>query len=78
MTTLLTALFIVLVLVVGSYGIAVIEQLLASGPRRVGAAFLLPLAAAMMLLRQEDVRLADFLANRFGRVYALQEQLRAA
>ncbi len=56
MNTFLTALFIVLVLVIGSYGIAVIEQLLASGPRRVGVAFLLPLAAAMMLLRQEDVQ----------------------
>ncbi len=29
-------------------------------------------------LRQEDVRLSDFLANRFGRVYAMDEMARAA
>ena len=29
-------------------------------------------------VKQEDVRLADFLGNRFGRVYALEELARAA
>ena len=29
-------------------------------------------------VRQEDVRLADFLANRFGRVYSMDELSKAA
>jgi saccharopine dehydrogenase-like NADP-dependent oxidoreductase len=29
-------------------------------------------------VRQEDVRLADFLANRFGRVYAMDDMSKAA
>ena len=54
MNMLLTALGILLVLLIGSYGIAVLEHLLVPDSRRF--AFWLPLAGALLLLRQEDRR----------------------
>ena len=62
MSALLTSLLILLGLCVGTYCIAVIQQLVLLGPRRVGAAFLLPLATAWKLLHQENLlpRHADY------------------
>lgn len=56
MNTLLTSLGILLVLLIGSYGIAVLEQLLVPSSHRIRVAFWLPLAGVLLLLRQEDVR----------------------
>ncbi|MBA2677242.1 MAG: NADH-quinone oxidoreductase subunit H [Ktedonobacteraceae bacterium] len=56
MNTFLTSLFILLVLLLGSYGIAIIELLLVPGSHRVRVAFWLPLAGALLLLRQGDVQ----------------------
>lgn len=53
MNTLATALLVLLGLLLGAYGIAVLERLIALGPRRAGAALVLPLAEAASLLRQE-------------------------
>ncbi|MDQ6659762.1 MAG: NADH-quinone oxidoreductase subunit H, partial [Chloroflexota bacterium] len=49
------SLLVLLGLLVGTYGIAVLQHLVILGPRRIGAAFQLPLANSIMLLRQENV-----------------------
>ena len=55
MNMLLTSLLVLLCLFVGAYGIAVLQLLLPPGPTRIGAAFTLPLAQAVFLLRQESL-----------------------
>lgn len=55
MSTLVTVLLVLAALLFGAYGVAVLEQLLALGPRRAGAALLAPLADAAELLREEDL-----------------------
>lgn len=49
------SLLVLLGLLIGTYCIAVLQQLVLRGPRRVGVAFVLPIANAVMLLRQENV-----------------------
>lgn len=56
MNNIALSLFVLFGLLVGTYCIAVLQQLVLLGPRRVGIAFLLPIADAIMLLRQENLR----------------------
>lgn len=56
MNDMIISLLVLLGLLLGSYCVAVIGHLVLLGPRHVGAAFLLPLADAILLLRQENLR----------------------
>jgi NADH-quinone oxidoreductase subunit H len=73
MNMILTALLVLLGLLIGVYCIAVMEQLLLLGPRRIGVAFALPIANALTLLRQENLvpRGADFFLFRSAPFIAL-------
>jgi len=73
MSVFITPLFVVCVLLVGTYFIAVIEQLLRLGLRSIGIALTLPLANAIRLLYQEDLtpRGADFFLFRSAPFIAL-------
>ena len=73
MTMLLTVLFVLLALFIGTYCIAVMQRLVWSNGRNVGAAFVLPVADAMMLLRQENLlpQNADFFLFRSAPFIAL-------
>lgn len=55
MNSVLSVLLVLLGLGVGTYGIAVLEQVAVLGPRRFGLALLSPLTEGIMLLRQEDM-----------------------
>src|SRR5712691_11739080 len=55
MNNLVISLLVLLGLGIGTYGIAVLQQLLDVGPRRMGLAFLLPISDAAVLLRQENL-----------------------
>ena len=55
MNNLVISLLVLLGLGIGTYGIAVLQQLLAPGPRRLGTAFVLPISDAAVLLRQENL-----------------------
>ena len=73
MNAFLVALATLAVLLVVTYALAVIDRLLALGPRGAGFALALPLAEAMSLLRQEDLtpRGADALLFRSAPLVAL-------
>lgn len=55
MNSLALSLLVLLGLLIGAYGIAVLQHLVLLGPRRIGMALQLPLAHAVLLLRQEDL-----------------------
>ena len=55
MNTFVISLLVWLGLGIGTYSIAVLQQLLAVGPRRIGSAFVLPISNAVGLLRQENL-----------------------
>ena len=55
MNILVISLLVLLGLGIGTYGIAVLQQLLLTGPRHFGAAFVLPITDAALLLRQENL-----------------------
>src|SRR6266567_4919783 len=55
MNTIVLALLVLICLLVGAYGMAVLQQLILLGPRRVGIALQWPIANALLLLRQEDL-----------------------
>jgi NADH-quinone oxidoreductase subunit H len=55
MNNLVISLFVLLGLCIGTYCIAVLQQLLTVGPRHIGTAILLPMSDAARLLRQEDL-----------------------
>ncbi len=55
MNIVLISLLLLLGLLLGAYCIAVMEQLLLVGPRRIGVALFLPIADALALLRQENL-----------------------
>jgi len=55
MNNVLISLLVLLGLLLGAYCIAVMEQLLLVGPRRIGVALFLPIADALALLRQENL-----------------------
>ncbi len=55
MNNVLISLLLLLGLLLGAYCIAVMEQLLLVGPRRIGVALFLPIADALALLRQENL-----------------------
>jgi len=55
MNNVLISFLVLLGLLLGAYCIAALEQLLLVGPRRIGAALLLPIADALALLRQENL-----------------------
>ncbi|MEO6890681.1 MAG: complex I subunit 1 family protein [Ktedonobacteraceae bacterium] len=55
MNTLAISLLVLFGVCIGTYGIAVLQHLLAVGPRHIGLAFTLPLRDAVMLLRQENL-----------------------
>src|SRR5712691_8132060 len=55
MNTLMTSLFVLLGVLIGSYCIAVLHYLVLLGPRRIGTALLLPGANAIALLRRENL-----------------------
>lgn len=67
-------------LLVGAYGVAVLERLIAFGPRRLGAAFALPLAEVATLLRDENLvpRAPDSLLFRSAPLLALAAVAMAA
>ncbi len=73
MNMILTALVVLLLLLIGTYCIAVMEQLLVLGPGGVAVALTLPIANALRLLRQEDLepRRADFFLFRSAPLIAL-------
>src|SRR5450755_4074973 len=73
MNSVLTVLLVLLGLCVGTYCIAVIQQLVLLGPRRVGAAFVLPVSHTLMLLQQENLvpRKADYFLFRSAPFIAL-------
>src|SRR6266571_3970477 len=56
MNNIALSLLVLVILLIGTYGIAVLQQLVLLGPRRVGDALLLPIANALMLLRRENLR----------------------
>ena len=62
MNSIVTGLLVLVGLLVGAYCIAVIQQLVLLGPRHTGAAFILPFARSLVLLRQENLvpRNADY------------------
>lgn len=55
MNNLIISLLVLAGLFIGTYGIAVLQQIVLVGPRRIWAALLLPAADAVMLLRQENL-----------------------
>jgi NADH-quinone oxidoreductase subunit H len=55
MSQFITALIVLGGLLLSAYGIVVLEQLVALGPRQIGTALALPLIEAAALLRQEDL-----------------------
>ena len=55
MSNFLAALWVLLGLLFGAYGMAVLERLILLGPRHLGSAFVLPLAEAAALLRDENL-----------------------
>src|SRR5712692_4157694 len=55
MNNLVISLLVLLGLGVGTYGIAVLQQVLLIGPRHLGSAFVLPIRDAAKLLRQENL-----------------------
>ncbi|MDQ6660928.1 MAG: NADH-quinone oxidoreductase subunit H [Chloroflexota bacterium] len=55
MNTLVISLEVFVGLLIGTYCIAVLQQLLLLGLRRAGTAFILPVAHAIVLLRQENI-----------------------
>jgi hypothetical protein len=55
MNNITPSLFVLLGLLIGTYCISVMHYLVLLGPRRIGAAVLLPGANAIALLRQENV-----------------------
>ncbi len=73
MNALLISLEVLLGLFIGTYCIAVLQQLMLLGLRRVGIAFTLPIANAVQLLRQENLvpRGADFFLYRSAPFIAL-------
>jgi len=73
MNIILTVLLVWLGVCIGTYCIAVIQQLVLLGPRRVGAAFVLPISFALMLLQQENLvpRKADYFLFRSAPFIAL-------
>lgn len=73
MNSLVTSLLVLAGLCVGTYCIAVIQQLVLLGPRRAGTAFVLPFAEAIFLLRQENLvpRNADYFLFRSAPFIAL-------
>lgn len=76
MNSVITVLLVVLSVCIGTYCIAVLQQLMLPGPRRVGrvgAAFVLPVELALTLLRQENLvpRKADYFLFRSAPFVAL-------
>jgi NADH-quinone oxidoreductase subunit H len=73
MNIVVTSLLVLLGLLLGAYGIAVLQQLVLLGPRHLSSAFLLPIADALLLLRQENLlpRGADFFLFRSAPFLAL-------
>ncbi|MEO8953676.1 MAG: complex I subunit 1 family protein [Ktedonobacteraceae bacterium] len=73
MNTILTVLLVLLGLCIGTYCIAVLQHLVLLGPRRVGAAFVLPISHTLLLLRQENMlpRKADYFLFRSAPFIAL-------
>ncbi len=73
MIALVHVVLVLLGLLVGAYGIAVLERLTAFGPRQVVTALVLPISEAAALLRQEDLvpRGADRLLFRSAPLVAL-------
>lgn len=55
MNMIATSLLVLLGLLIGTYCVAVLQQLVLFGPRHIGVAFLLPVSRAILLLRQENV-----------------------
>src|SRR6266702_2843091 len=55
MNILLTSLLVLVCLFIGTYGIAVLEQIVQYGPARITSALMLPLAQGLLLMRQENV-----------------------
>lgn len=73
MNMIATSLLVLLGLLIGAYCVAVLQQLVLSGPRRIGAALLFPIWQAFTLLRQENLvpRRADFFLFRSAPLVAL-------
>ncbi|MGI9058618.1 MAG: complex I subunit 1/NuoH family protein [Ktedonobacteraceae bacterium] len=73
MNSVITVLLVLLAVCIGAYCIAVIQHLVLLGPRRVGTAFLLPIASTLLLLRQENLvpRKADYFLFRSAPFIAL-------
>lgn len=55
MNTIVLALWVMVCLLVGTYSISVLKQLILLGPRRVSTAFQWPILNALRLLRQENL-----------------------
>jgi len=55
MNILLTSLLVLVCLFIGTYGIAVLEQIVQPGPPRIASALMLPLAQGLLLMRQENL-----------------------
>src|SRR5260370_42549864 len=55
MNTIVLALLVLVCLLVGTYSMAVLQQLILLGPRRVSTAFQRPIFNALLLLRQENL-----------------------
>ena len=55
MNAIVLALLVLVCLLVGTYSMAVLQQLILLGPRRVSTAFQWPIVNALLLLRQEDL-----------------------
>jgi NADH:ubiquinone oxidoreductase subunit H len=55
MNNVIVSLLVLFGVLVGAYSIAVLKQVVLLGPRRIVTAFQLPIAEALLLLRQEDV-----------------------
>ena len=73
MNMIATSLLVLLGLLIGTYCMAVLQQLVLLGPRHIGAAFLLPVSDALLLLRQENLlpRGADYFLFRSAPFIAL-------
>jgi NADH-quinone oxidoreductase subunit H len=73
MNSVITVLLVLLAVCIGAYCMAVLQQLVLLGPRRIGAAFVLPATLALMLLRQENLvpRKADYFLFRSAPFVAL-------
>src|SRR5207244_356631 len=73
MNMIATSLLVLLGLLIGTYCIAVLQQLVLLGPRHIGAAFSLPVSDALLLLRQENLlpREADYFLFRSAPFIAL-------